>query len=434
MKTLTEMTFRFNKNIQASHTGGQLSSDGGLTLCAELMAKFHFTQLAHRLLHVNDQRQYYRHHNSSILQQLILQLIAGYRNDSAATVLMEEPLFKLLLDKPFLASQATISRFWQRVDAAGIDSLQAINAALIDQFRILTNQTATVIDIDSTHSDTYGHQEATNYNAHYGTEGYHPLLAFDHEGTLLKAVLRPGNAYTSKDIEGFLTPLLAHYQTTLPTTEILVRGDSGFAIPAVYETCETKAAFYIIRLKRNQTLLTRAENHVQVGLETEWQETETHYYSELYQAGSWSKPRQIYIKSTRAAGELIFSHEFLVTNLTTLTPAAAFALYRKRGQMENYIKEAKAGFFFDKTNSSTFNANAAHMMVSVLAYNIVNFMKRLAFPNREGGLCIDTIRLQLFKVAVRVVHTGHRIKLRFSSHHVYHRLFYQVLERIQQIE
>ncbi|NLH35517.1 MAG: hypothetical protein GX453_05775 [Lactococcus chungangensis] len=39
-----------------------------------------------------------------------------------------------------------------------------------------------------------------------------------------------------------------------------------------------------------------------------------------------------------------------------------------------------------------------------------------------------------FKFAARVVHTGRRIQLRLSSHHVYHRLFYQALQRIQAIE
>ena len=180
MKTVQEMAFSFNKNILASHTGGQLSSDGGLTLCVELMAKFQFTNLADNLLKFNDHRQYCRHSNSSILMQLVMQIIAGYNTDSAATSLVAEPLFKLLLDKPALASQATISRFWQRIDSAGVDAFQTLNQALIDQARLLTNQTTTIIDIDSTHSDTYGNQEATDYNAHYGSEGYHPLLAIDN--------------------------------------------------------------------------------------------------------------------------------------------------------------------------------------------------------------------------------------------------------------
>lgn len=434
LKTLQEMALNFNKNILVSHTGGQLSSDGGLTLCVELMAKFQFTILADKLLRFNDQRRYCQHSNSSILKQLILQIIAGYSADSAATFLEKEPLFKLLLDKPSLASQATISRFWQRFDKDSVSTLQTLNEALIDRVRLLTNQTATIIDIDSTHSDTYGKQEATNYNAHYGTEGYHPLLATDQDGNLLKAVLRPGNAYTSKDVKAFLTPLLKHYQTQLPTTDILVRGDSGFATPEVYDVCEANDVFYIIRLKRNRKLQNLAEKFVKISDQTQWQEEETHYYSEIYQSASWPKPRQIYIKSTRVAGELIFSHEFIVTNLTNLTAETAFELYHKRGQMENYIKEAKTGFFFDKTDSSTFNANAARMMVSVLAYNIVNFLKQLALTKHDSGLCVSTLRIRLFKVAARVVHTGRRIQLRLSSYHVYHRLFYQALQRIQAIE
>ncbi len=230
-----------------------------------------------------------------------------------------------------------------------------------------------IIDIASTHSDTYGN---TNYNAHYGTEGYHPLLTTDQDGNLLKAVLRPGNSYTSKDVKAFLAPLLKHYQTS----DILVRGDSGFATPEVYDVCEAADVFYIIRLKRNRKLQHLAEKFVKISDQTQWRETETHYYSEIYQSASWFKPRQIYIKSR--SGELLFSHEFIIINLTNLTAEAVFKLYHKRGRMENYIKEAKAGFFFDKTDSSTFNINAARIMVSVLAYNIVNVSRLL--NNRQN--------------------------------------------------
>ncbi|WP_162816888.1 transposase [Limosilactobacillus fermentum] len=134
-------------------------------------------------------------------------------------------------------------------------------------------------------------------------------------------------------------PLLKHYQTQLPTTDILVRGDSGFATPEVYDVCEANDVFYIIRLKRNRKLQNLAEKFVKISDQTQWQEKETHYYSEIYQSASWPKPRQIYIKSTRVAGELIFSHEFIVTNLTNLTAETAFELYHKRSQMENYIKD-----------------------------------------------------------------------------------------------
>ncbi len=44
--------------------------------------------------------------------------------------------------------------------------------------------------------------------------------------------------------------------------------------------------------------------------------------------------------------------------------------------MENYIKEAKNGFFFDKTDSPIFIENYARMMISVIAYKLVNCLKK----------------------------------------------------------
>ncbi len=74
------------------------------------------------------------------------------------------------------------------------------------------------------------------------------------------------------------------------------------------------------------------------------------------------------------------------------------------------------------------------MMVSVLAYNIINFMKQIALPKTETGLRVSTLQIRLFKVAAAFVFTGRRIQLRLSSHHVYHRLLSKVLQRIQAIK
>ncbi len=61
-----------------------------------------------------------------------------------------------------------------------------------------------IIDLDSTHADTYGEQELTAFNTHYGTVGFHRLVAFN--GTIryfLKAGLRRGNVYTSNGVLDF---------------------------------------------------------------------------------------------------------------------------------------------------------------------------------------------------------------------------------------
>ncbi|HBI3838976.1 TPA: IS1380-like element IS1678 family transposase, partial [Enterococcus faecium] len=246
------------------------------------------------------------------------------------------------------------------------------------------------------------------YNTHYQTYGYHPLVAFDGlTGDFLKAELRSGNQYTSKGVKEFLTPLLEHYNHSLPNTDILVRGDSGFATPGVYDSCESKKSHYVIRLKNNRRLGQIAEKSVLYGDNQKWEEREVQYFSTTYQAQSWSQSRRVCIRSTREAGELLFRHEFIVTNLSeNVSPDTIFSIYAKRGTMENFIKEAKAGFYFDKTDSPRFLENHVRMMLSLIAYNLVNFLRTIGFEEVQKGMTIHSIRLKFLKVAGKLVQTG----------------------------
>lgn len=433
MASLPKNQVKFNDTIIISHEGGQLSSDSGLTLVKELMNTFGFSDLAEEHLTIQDTRSYVTHENISILEQLILQIIAGYPADTSANILREDPVFQAILDKDPLASQSSLSLFWDRFVEDNIDQFQTLNQALIDQARSVRNDTELLIDLDSTHSDTFGRQEQANYNAHYQTNGYHPLVAFDgFTGDFLKAELRSGNQYTSNGVKAFLTPLLDHYNQTIPHTQILVRGDSGFATPDVYDSCEAHDTDYVIRLKNNSKLRDIAERYVHYDDAHPWEETEVYYYSDSYQAKKWSKPRRICIRSTREAGELLFRHEFIVTSLSeNVLPQAIFTLYAKRGTMENFIKEAKAGFFFDKTDSPTFIENHVRMLVSMLAYNIVNFLKKISFDESSKGLTIHTIRLRFLKVAGKLVRTGRQVYLKLSRYHVFQKEFYEAFHRLR---
>lgn len=391
MATLQEKRINFNPKLTVSNTGGNLSTDAGLILVKEFMDSLGFLELAKSFLQIKDDRTYWRHDNISLLEQLLFQLISGYAADSSAKLLKEDPIFQLILNKETAASQPSLSRFWDRIDEKTIRQFQDLNQALIDNIRLKRNTTEMIIDLDSTHSDTFGNQEGTNYNAHYQTNGYHPLVAFDG-----------------------LT--------------------GGFATLEVYETCELNESFYVIRLKANAQLAKLAESFILIGDDHHWEEKEVHYYSTSYRAKSWSQERRVCIKSTREAGELIFRHEYVITNCSeNLSAEKIFYTYQNRGTMENFIKEAKNGFYFDKTDSSTFLENHARMMISLLAYNIVNFMRTLCLSAKEATLQIDTLRLHLFKVAGKLVRSSRRLLLKLSTTHVFQDSFYQLLEKIQQL-
>ncbi|MFZ2379979.1 MAG: transposase, partial [Trichococcus flocculiformis] len=114
-----------------------------------------------------------------------------------------------------------------------------------------------------------------------------------------------------------------------------------------------------------------------------------------------------------------------------VSPEVIFSLYGKRGTTENFIKEAKGGFYFDKTDSPRFLENYVRMMISLLAYNLINCLKTIGFDKKNQGMTIHSIRLTFLKVAGKLVQTGRRAYLKLSSYHVYQTEFYRVFERLR---
>src|SRR5690625_3255461 len=130
---------------------------------------------------------------------------AGDDRDSAAKSLVDERVFTNIIGTECLASQSSVSRFFNRFDARSNASLQAANQALLDKVHRLRETETIIFDLDSTHAIAYGNQESIAYNAHYGNIGFHPLVAFDGiTGDFLKAKLRPGNVYTSNGVIEFI--------------------------------------------------------------------------------------------------------------------------------------------------------------------------------------------------------------------------------------
>ncbi len=192
MATLPKTTLNYNKKIKLNNHGGDLSSDTGEFLFREFDEKIGFTSTLMKHLTLNDSRKYYLHLNEQLLCQKVYQLIAGYANDDAADQLTNDPVFKEVIGNDAVASQPSLSRLFNRFDETSIEQLNQANQELLDKVHVHRGNESLIIDLDSTHADTYGNQEEIAYNAHYGTVGFHPLVAFDGiTGDFLKAKLRP---------------------------------------------------------------------------------------------------------------------------------------------------------------------------------------------------------------------------------------------------
>jgi hypothetical protein len=112
-----------------------------------------------------------------------------------------------------------------------------------------------VLDMDSSVSPTYGEQEGSAYNGHFGCSCYHPLFVFNQFGDLERCALRPGNVHSAEGWQAVLEPVVARYRGKVRRRYF--RADAAFAAPEVYTFLETESFRYAIRLPANAVLQRR---------------------------------------------------------------------------------------------------------------------------------------------------------------------------------
>lgn len=437
MCSLNDTALECNRQFKINFNGGDLSSDAGLLLIKEFACKMGFVKILKTMFKTNDSALFRFHKDDENLWQEIYQILGVYFEDDCADELTNDPIFIAVLDKKALASQPTISRFMNRLDEDTLNQFYALMRRFRKVVYSVKRPEMILLDLDSTLLDTYGNQEGEGFNYHYQNHGYHPLVAYDGiTGDLLKIQLRNGTDYSSTGVVEFLQPLLDEFGKDYPDIPLLLRADSGFTKPELYEQCETNGISYVIRLKNNGVLLGLAAS-VEDELMEKTKDDKVSYavaYGEFYyQASSWKYPRRVVCKVEKPIGQFIHMFTFIVTNMDA-EPEQLIRFYCKRGSMENFIKESKNGFDFGAVSSSSKIVNANRLQIHALAYNIFNWFKRLALSANMRKQQIDTIRLKLLKIAAKVVHSARYITFKLCSSCPYKKEFYETIENIKLLD
>lgn len=437
MNILNTKSLECNKKFKINFNGGDLSSDAGALLLKEFICKVGFDKLFKRIFKTNDTTETRIHKDDVNLLQIIFQIICGYFEDDCADELSYDPVLTAILGKNRLASQPTLSRFFNRMDNDTLKQFYQLQREMRKIVYDIKNPDIVILDLDSTLLDTYGHQEGEGFNFHYQNHGYHPLVCFDGmTGDLLKIELRDGTAYSSTGVVDFLQPILDEFLEDYRNTSLVLRGDSGFATPELYKQCETNGTSYVIRLKENNILrsyASYADNILSEKTGLNQVDYAVEYGEFYYQASSWDYPRRVVFKVEKPANQIIHMYTFIVTNMDG-TPEDLIKFYCKRGTMENYIKESKNGFDFAAVSSHSKIVNANRVQIHALAYNIFNWFKRLVLPNKMKKHTIDTIRIKLLKIAVKVVRSARYLTFKLCSSCPYKDEFYKTLENIQHLQ
>jgi hypothetical protein len=240
-------------------------------------------------------------------------------------------------------------------------------------------------------------------------------------------MLRRGNHASAKFWRRVLLPVIERYRhRDIPK---YFRGDAGFADPVLYGALEEAGYRYVIRLKANAVLEREIEHLLKRPVGRPSRKPKVFYHSFQYQAKSWDQPRRVVAKVEWHQGELFARVGFIVTNLTWRSKRVV-RFYNGRGTAEQWIKEGKNAVNWTKLSCRTFKDNQTRLQLFALAYNLGNFLRRLALPKPIRHWSLTTLREKLIKIGAKVTWHSKYVFFQLAEVAVPRQLFTAILERI----
>jgi len=346
-----------------------------------------------------------------------------------------------------LASQPTLSRF---ENAINIASLWRLRDVFVDQFlaSFVAPPRRLTFDIDTFDDPTHGDQQLTFFHGYYEQYQYQPrLITCAQNDLVVMACLLHGTAHAALGADDDLEYLVGRLRAKWPDVVIELRGDSGMAVPVMYDVCERLEVQYTFGLRLNPVLKRQSDALLAEAVK-QYERTgqpQRLFTAFGYQAGSWALPRWVVVKAeAHAAGT---NRRAVVTNRpgARVLPQAAYDEYANRGESENRNKEIKCGLEADRLSDHRYLANLFRLYLHAAALNLLvrlrnqvadpppqnpdaelprealaGYARRRFFNQRrdrdplgEGHAC--TWRMRLIKVAARVIETTRRIVVRLSG-------------------
>ncbi len=104
--------------------------------------------------------------------------------------------------------------------------------------------------------------------------------------------------------------------------------------------------------------------------------------------------------------------------------------YNGRGTAEQWIKEGKYAVKWTRLSCRNFRDNQARLQLFALAYNLGNFLRRLALPRSVKHWSLTTLREKLIKIGAKVVTHSRYVIFQMAEVAVPRELFAAILDRI----
>jgi hypothetical protein len=381
-----------------------------------------------------------RYSLTEFLIALMYPMILGLEKIEVSALLKTNGVFQYLTGLPSFPDPVTLRRFLVRSAPVLLPRLGRIHDHLRTHFLGRpTLPSSFWLDCDSTARTLYGHQEGAvkGYNpAHPGKKSYHPLLVTEaHRADCLGGFLRPGNAHTAEGVHDLLQKvlrLLPHQQ------RLRLRADAGFYAGSLLALLELESVAYAIVARMAAPLQSQVRRLRYCHVAPRFATSEFNY-----RPYRWNRSRRFVVlrrilpeDETEFPTTLFtldrYAYSIIVTNLD-LQPYRVFRFYQDRSAQERIIRTLKADYPLAKAPTSSFEANALYAELSLLAYNLVVWFKRLCLPDDWQSCTLPTIRHRLLLMPGEFTRGNNIATLRFPWNSPYQDAFKYAQERINSV-
>lgn len=417
------------KKIEVDFKGGDVTSDAGVMLLREADRRLGLTKKLS--LRLKDPRDSDRcdHSLHSLLQQRIYGICLGYEDLNDHITLRHDIGLQTAVERTeALASSPTLCRFENRSNRT---VAWIVHEQFLEQF-IASYKKAPVeiiLDFDTTDDVVHGKQEGRFFHGYYDNYCFLPLYVFCGD-QILAAYLRPSNIDAARHAWAILSLLAKRLRQVWPGVRIVFRGDSGFCRWRMLRWCDSHGIGYIIGVAKNPRLAELALDYMDEA-ERRYKESgeKQRLFVDLqYGAHTWDRQRHVILKAEHL--DKGSNPRYVVTNLEGTAQYLYEDVYCARGEMENRIKEQQLDLFSDRTSCTKWWSNQFRLLLSSLAYLLLESIRRLALKGTDlAQATCGTIRLKLLKVGAVIIRNTRRIRFHLSSAYPYKELFITVARR-----
>src|SRR5258708_7903670 len=193
----------FDRRVMLRFHGSTITSDGGLLAYRELDDVLALTTSSGERLAETRTGKNRRHLLVGLLRQSVFGRLAGYEDVNDADRLCRDPAMRWVVGDRAIAGLAASASQMGRFETKwlcrpeNLAVLADLPGQWVDKVQQRRPPKMIVLDMDSSESPTYGTQEGSAYNGHFGCTCYHPLFVFNQFGDLERCALRPGNGHSA---------------------------------------------------------------------------------------------------------------------------------------------------------------------------------------------------------------------------------------------